>query len=388
MGAAAPDGVMTRGVRLTLALAALAACWLAAAGVASARTVWLCKPGQRPDPCSVSLATTVFSPTLHKLRVIHPARDAKPAIDCFYVYPTVSDQKTTLANRHVDPEERSIALYQSARYSQYCRVFAPMYRQVTVTALDSGNKESPKQLATPVGDVRAAFATYLRRYNHGRGFVLIGHSQGSFVLEQLIAKDIDAKPALRKRMVSAILLGGNVLVKRHKNVGGTFQHIPACRSATQLGCVIAFSTFDQTPPANSLFGRTTVTGDQVLCTNPAALGGGAARVDPVFPSAPFAPGTLTAAGISLLKITQPAASTTWISEPGAYSARCSSAGGASVLQVTAVNGAQTATPSPDPTWGLHLLDANIVLGNLISVVHTEANAYAARPSAPLTPATH
>jgi hypothetical protein len=256
-----------------------------------------------------------------------------------------------------------------------------MYRQVTVTALDSGNQETPQQLATPVKDVRAAFATYLRQDNHGRGFVLIGHSQGSFVLEQLIAKDVDSKPAVRKRLVSAILLGGNVLVKRHKNVGGSFQHIPACRSATQLGCVIAFSTFDQPPPANALFGRTTVAGDQVLCTNPAALAGGAATVDPVFPSAPFAPGTLIAAGISLLKITQPKAPTTWVSEPGSYRAHCSSAGGASVLQITALHGAQTATPSPDPTWGLHLLDANIELGNLLSVVHSEINAFAARPTA-------
>jgi Protein of unknown function (DUF3089) len=371
------------GVVAVLVLAAAFA--LPAAGPAAARTVWLCKPGQSPDPCNVGLATTVFSPTLHKLRVTHPARAKPPAVDCFYVYPTVSDQKTTLANLHVDPEERSIALYQAARYSQYCRVFAPMYRQVTVTALDSGNKESPRQLATPVNDVRAAFATYLRRYNHGRGFVLIGHSQGSFVLEQLIAKDIDSKPAVRRRLVSAILLGGNVLVRRGKNAGGSFRQVPACRSATQLGCVIAFSTFDQPPPANALFGRTTVAGDQVLCTNPAALSGGAAKVDPVFPSAPFAPGTLIAAGISLLKITQPTASTPWISEPGAYRARCSSAGGAHVLQVTALRGAQTATPSPAPTWGLHLLDANIALGNLVSVVHSEANAYAARPAAPLAP---
>jgi hypothetical protein len=375
--------------RLLCALVAAAALALAVTATASARTVWLCKPGQSPDPCNVSLATTVFSPTLHKLKVIHPARAKKPAIDCFYVYPTVSDQKTTLANLHVDPEERSIALYQAARYSQHCRVFAPMYRQVTVTALNSGNTESPKQLAIPVNDVRAAFATYLRKYNHGRGFVLIGHSQGSFVLEQLIAKDVDRKPAVRKRLVSAILLGGNVLVAdptHPKSTGGSFQHVPACRSDTQLGCVIAFSTFDQPPPANSLFGRTTVSGDHVLCTNPAALGGGAAKVDPVFPSAPFAPGTVIAGGIALLKITQPAASTTWISEPGAYRAQCSSAGGANVLQITALDGAQTATPSPDPTWGLHLLDANIELGNLVSVVHSEANAYAARPSAPLAPA--
>jgi hypothetical protein len=308
----------------------------------------------------------------------------KPPIDCFYVYPTVSDQSTPLANLQIDPEERSVALYQAARYSQYCRVFAPMYRQVTLSGLFSG-KVTATQEQIPLSDVRAAFATYLRKYNHGRGFVLIGHSQGSFVLEQLIAKDIDGKPAVRKRLVSALLFGGNVLVKRGKGIGGTFQHVPACRSATQLGCVIAFSTFDQIPPANSLFGRTNVAGEQVLCTNPAALGGGAADVDPVFPAQHFASGTQTGSSLSALKLTQPTASTTWVSEPGAYRAQCSSAGGANVLEIHALGGAQTPQPAPDATWGLHLLDATVALGNLVSVVHSEADAYAARPAAPLAP---
>ncbi|MGH2894867.1 MAG: DUF3089 domain-containing protein [Solirubrobacteraceae bacterium] len=371
-------------LRLLSAVAVTAALALAAAGIASARTVWLCKPGASPDPCNVGLDTTVFSPALHKLRVLHPKRVTRPAIDCFYVYPTVSDQPTPLANRHIDPEERSVALFQAARYSQYCRVFAPMYRQVTLSGLLSG-KVTPKQQAIPLRDVRAAFATYMRKDNHGRGFVLIGHSQGSFVLEQLIAKDIDPKPAVRRQLVSALLFGGNVLVRRRQNVGGTFHHVPACRAAAQLGCVIAFSTFDQTPPANSLFGRTTVAGDQVLCTNPAALGGGAANVDVVYPSASFAGGTQTSSSIGLLKIPQPKASTPWVSLPGVYRARCSSAGGANVLEISPLGGAPTPQPVPDATWGLHLVDANIALGNLISVVHSEANAYAARPSAPLTP---
>jgi hypothetical protein len=362
---------------LTFGLVAVTAL-LGLSASASARVVWLCKPGPPHNPCNVSLATTVFSPTLHKLAVTRPQAVRKPAIDCFYVYPTVSDQKTTNANLQIDPEERSIALYQAARYSQYCRVFAPMYRQITVPALQSGNRETPAQTKLPLADVTNAFKTYLRRYSHGRGFVLIGHSQGSFVLEQLIAQEIDPNPALRKRLVSAILLGGNVLVKRGRAVGGTFKHIPACHGNAQLGCVIAFSTFDQPPPANSLFGRTTVPGDEVLCTNPAALGGGAARVDPIFPSAPFAPGTLIAAGIALLKITQPPATTEWLSLPNAYRARCSSAAGANVLQITPLDGAQTPAPSPDPTWGLHLLDAQIALGNLVSVVRSEAAAYAAR----------
>ena len=49
-------------------------------------------------------------------------------------------------------------------------------------------------------------------------------------------------------------------------------------------------------------------------------------------------------------------------------------------------GAETPQPAPDATWGLHLLDANVALGNLVSVVHSEADAYAARPAAPLAPA--
>jgi Protein of unknown function (DUF3089) len=338
---------------------------------ASARTVWLCRPGEHANPCAVSLSTTVYSPTLRALRVVHPRPVRPPAIDCFYVYPTVSPQKTTLSNLRIDPAERSVALYQVARYAQYCRVFAPMYRQVTLPALLSGDQETPAELAVPIRDVTAAFNTYLRRYSHGRGFVLIGHSQGSLVLKQLIARDIDRKPALRRRLVSAILMGGNVLVRRGRRTGGTFQRIPACRSASELGCVIAFSTFDQTPPAVSFFGRTAVTGDQVLCTNPAALGGGTAKLVPIIPSARFARGTT----FGLLRLTLPAPSTEFASEPGAYRAHCSSAGGADVLQIAPVGGAQVPTPAPSPAWGLHLLDANIAMGNLLSVIRREAAAY-------------
>jgi hypothetical protein len=249
-----------------------------------------------------------------------------------------------------------------------------------VPALQSGNRETPRELRVPIGDVRRAFASYLRRYNHGRGFVLIGHSQGSSVLRRLIAQDVDGHPAVRRRMVSAILLGGNVLVKRGRNVGGDFKHVPTCRSATQLGCVVAFSSFNQVPPATSLFGRTKVPGDQVLCVNPARLVG-ATTADPIFPSQPFAPGTLIALGITLLRLTQPMPATVWSSEPGAYAVHCAAVNGAHVLEVTARHGAQVATPSPDPTWGLHLLDANIVLGNLITLVRREAAAYRP-PSSP------
>jgi hypothetical protein len=367
---------MRKRVLLLVLVGALAA--LSCASAAGAKTVWLCKPGALPDPCTPGLSTTVYSPSLHRESVEQPKAVRHPAVDCFYVYPTVSDQTTRHANLHIDPEENSTALFQAARYSQYCRVFAPMYRQVTVPYLQRTGNETLADLALPLADVRAAFKDFLARYSHGRGFVLIGHSQGSSLLRELIAKDIDTKPALRKRLVSAILMGGGVLVRHGSDVGGDFKHVRACHSATQLGCVIAFSTFDQPVPAASKFGRVRRAKYDVLCTNPAALTGGYGVLNPIFPSKPFAPGTLIALGTLLLGVKQPMPPTVWSTEPGAYRAHCSSANGAHVLQITALRGAPVPHPSPDATWGLHLMDANIALGNLIGVVRSEAAAYVRR----------
>ncbi len=348
---------------------------LALAPGASAKTVWLCFPGHHPNPCTPGLSTTVYTPTLKKIRVDHPKAVKNPSVDCFYVYPTVSGQKTGNANLHIDPVERSIALYQAARYSQYCKVYAPIYRQVTLAGIGQGTPTTKPNHKIALADVRQAFATYLKKYNHGRGFVLIGHSQGSFVLRSLIAKDVDPKPAVRQRLVSAILLGGNVLVKKGRDIGGDFKHIPACHSAQQVHCVIAFSTFDQTVPAQSKFGVSTTPGTQVLCTNPAALGGGSAVLNPIGPSKPFDPTSILSAGIKLLGLTFPHPPTVWWTSPGAYRARCSSANNANVLQITALRGAKTPNPSPDPTWGLHLLDASVALGNLIADVKSETAAF-------------
>jgi hypothetical protein len=365
-----------------LAVAALAlALALAPAGGASAapKTVWLCKPGLAKDPCTPGLRTTFYSPSGERLRVGRPHADRPPKFDCFYVYPTVSDQKTPLANRHVDPEQRSIALYQTARYSQHCRVFAPMYRQYTLAALLAGGL-SPELAAIPYGDVRNAWRTYLRKYNHGRGVVLVSHSQGTYMLRQLVAREIDPKPRLRRKLISAVLLGGNVTVAQGRDAGGDFKHVRACRSRRQTGCVVAYSTFNAPVPEGARFGRTDAAGQEVLCTNPANLRGGAGILDPISPSAPFAPGTTIAAAISITGVDLPHPPTPWVEIPGAYRASCSSAGGADVLQITPQRGAPVYTPSPDPGWGLHLVDANIALGNLVDLVRAQAATWARRHS--------
>jgi hypothetical protein len=330
----------------------------------------------------------VFKPFDKRIGVTHPRVAAHPKVDCFYVYPTVSDQQTAQATKARDPEVRDIALYQAARYSQLCRVYAPLYRQITVPALNRGDATAA-QVRSAERDVAEAFRAYLRHDNHGRGFVLIGHSQGTFHLIQVIRREIDRRPSVRRRLVSAILLGGNVTVRKGSDRGGVFSHVPACRRPSQLGCVIAFSTFDTVPPADTFFGRgsnafagafgqPTGPNFRVLCTNPGALGGGTAKLDSIVPSKPFAPGTLIAAGIAVLQFPLPQASTTFIEGRDAFSGRCATVNGARVLSVTPSPGTPDPKSSPDARWGLHLVDASVAMGELLDVLRTQITAYHAR----------
>lgn len=343
--------------------------------------------GARERPCTIGLDTTRTSPTGAVLGIdrVRRARDRK--VDCFYVYPTVSDQERPAATKAIDPELRAIARFQASRYSRDCRVFAPVYRQITLQGLNQPDSVTPALRDRAYRDVRSAWREYLRRDNRGRGVVIVGHSQGTFQLRRLISEEIDPKASVRRKLVSALLLGGNVLVKRGSDRGGDFKSIRACRSSAQLGCVVAFSIFNAPVPQDARFGRTggrsfsaPVPGTEVLCTNPASLRGGSGTITPVFPTEPFPTSTTIGLGNSAIGFPFPdpkTIDTPWISAPGAYRAACSSEDGADVLQVRSRNGAPVLRPLPDPTWGLHLTDANLPLGDLADIVRTQARRYVA-----------
>ncbi len=383
----APRRARARSSRWLLPLVVVAAAGIGATP-ASARTVWLCAPGVANNPCTANLNTTILGPS-GPTGVEHVRDASKPAIDCFYVYPTVSAEGTLNADLKITPEQTLVAIQQASRFSQVCRVWAPMYRQVTVSGLLSGSATKVAAgEAIAYSDVAAAWRDYLAHDNHGRGVVLIGHSQGSGMLIRLLAQEIDDKPSVRRRLVSAIIPGGNLAVRVGSDVGGSFKHIPTCQSAQQIGCAIAYSTFDQTPPADSIFGRESaaygavlggapIPGTQVACTNPAALGGGSATLQSYSVDRPV-PGPLgvVAAGLGPLPT---GVSTLWFQPVGAYTAQCVSENGANVLLATPTPGTGVLTPEPTAEWGLHLADIDLSIGNLVDDVRSEAAAYLAHP---------
>jgi pimeloyl-ACP methyl ester carboxylesterase len=159
-----------------------------------------------------------------------PAAD--PGIDCFYIYPTVSRDPGTNSDMVIGPEETNVVYNQAARLNSTCRVFAPMYRQVTL-AMIGGGGPAPAPGVSPFGmaygDVVDAFKDYIATKSDGRGFVLIGHSQGSRLLSRLIQDEIDDEPLLRDRLVAAYLLGFPLHVPEGEVVGGDPRQHPAVR---------------------------------------------------------------------------------------------------------------------------------------------------------------
>ena len=240
---------------------------------------WLCRPG-RADACAVDQSTTIVAANGTLTREDWKANPNAP-IDCFYVYPTVSTDTGGNSDMNAGPEENGVVRAQLARFASQCRVFAPLYRQATLTALRAAATGSPIAVDRALGynDVLDAWNHYLQHDNNGRGVVLIGHSQGSGVLTQLMRNEIDGKP-VQSKLISALLLGTSLAVPKGKDVGGAFQHIPLCHSASQVGCAIAYASFRSTipPPANSRFGRVQGENMQAACVNPAALGGGSGEL--------------------------------------------------------------------------------------------------------------
>ena len=362
--------------RLIAAAIAIACTGAIAAPATSAKTVWVCHPDTAKDPCDSSLTAQRVAVDGALGAVERTRRTRRPPIDCFYVYPTVSGQPTPTATRAIDPEIKAIAFQHGARFTQHCRMFVPVYRQFTLAAIANPGGITPALRERGYRDVRAAWRDYLENENDGRGVVLIGHSQGTFVLRELIAREIDPKPAERRRIVSAVLLGGNVTVAKNRDVGGDFKRMRACRSATQIGCVVAYSIFGEDPPADARFGLVPEADRdklEVLCTNPASLRGGTGTLDGYIGTAPF-PGLL-GAGIQIQSGGLPETSAPWLHQAAHYRAECRRSGDANVLDATPVPGARELVPVPDPGWGWHLADVSLAYGNLTDLVRTQSRAY-------------
>lgn len=304
--------------------------------------------------------------------------DPDAPVDCFYAYPTASED-ATLSSDFNAGREREVAFQQAARLSSVCRMFAPTYRSITLAGLFNpalpGDRDEARKNA--FDDVVDAWNHYLANDNNGRGVILLGHSQGTGQLIRLLSEVVDSDPAQRSLLISAIMLGGSVSVPEGEVVGGSMNNIPLCEAADQTGCIITYASFRKTapPPADSYFGKPgsrtapAVEGQQAGCTNPANFGG-SGELSSAFSTGDWAFTTPPAEPIS----------TPYMGFPGMLTAECVYDGTFSYLQIT-INAdpndsrADDITGDLSPQWGLHSVDWELAALNILDVVTQQIAAY-------------
>ena len=349
----------------------------------SADSMWLCRPGLAHDYCYDNIdATAVLTDSSLQFVPHVPATD--PKFDCFYVYPTVNlsqapgnDTNFSDVSLKLDP-----LLSQAAPFTGLCRVFAPLYRQVTIGTIENPSPSAQQYLDIAYGDVLDAFKHYMGQFNDGRPFVLMGHSQGAMMLTRLLREQFD-DTRLRGRFVSALLIGdtpGELYVPPGKAIGGTFQNIPLCTSDAQTDCVIGYNSFSEEspPPPNGGIAGGVPAGMQTACTNPAALGGGKARfAGSYFPNHSFQL-------VFQINVGPPGIDTPFTLYRDYFTGECvTRADGVTYLAIgTQTDPGDQRMPNDirNPVvenlgFGLHLLDYNLPLQDLLSLVAKQADTY-------------
>lgn len=347
-------------------------------------STWLCLPG-RKDGCSTPLPTTALNPNDYGSTGLSTvAKD--PPVDCFYVYPTVSSDSGMNSDLVAGREERLTAESQFARFASVCRTFAPVYRQMTLASVVAyaAGADITTNAAIAYRDVLAAWRNYIRTRNQGRPFVLIGHSQGSLMLGQLIAREIERDPAVAKRMLLAIIPGYNVLVPQGKLVGGTFKATPLCSRAGETGCIMSWTSFREknAPPPGAIFGYADQPRMTVGCVNPARPG---SRAWESLDSYWFTRSSLPVPGGPIDWSTEGPPPTPYVRTEGLVSARCINDGPRGYLSVRTnadpkdkrtdrIGGEVGVLGMFLPGWGMHLADIAEAQGDLVREVGALAEA--------------
>jgi hypothetical protein len=167
--------------------------------------------------------------------------------DVFFVYPTAwrADGKYPLSTID-NTEMRFWAQYylktKASAFEAAGNIFAPYYRQFDAQFLIEHQKDggdiTKYYEGVPATDIIAAFDYYIKNYNSGRPFILVGHSQGSIMLTVILFEYLKQNPDVYKRMVAAYLIGVPITKQDYKNN----PHIKPAQNADDIGVIISYNT--------------------------------------------------------------------------------------------------------------------------------------------------
>lgn len=164
------------------------------------------------------------------------------SIDVFYCYPTLiaspDDKRWNVPIEDSIQRNRVISeaiQFQASAFSFAGNMYIPYYRQAHLRSyyeLEHGGRDA---LLLAYSDVKAAFQYYLDHYNHGKGIILAGHSQGSTHLSFILKDFFDGTP-LQKQLIAAYIPGIGI-------DSSNYQHIKLMDAPDAIGGFVTWNTF-------------------------------------------------------------------------------------------------------------------------------------------------
>ena len=175
--------------------------------------------------------------------------DTTHKADVFYVYPTVSmisyaDNGNSwfadITQAEVREEANGNQRFNKMLYDDY-NFYAPYYRQMIFESYNQPDSVLQRNAAIAAQDVNDAFQYYMKHGNGGRPFFLVGHSQGSQVLIELLKSGMAEEQ--RKMMVAAYCIGYQVTAE---DLTHCPDRLSPANDSTEVGKLIIFNSVTDT----------------------------------------------------------------------------------------------------------------------------------------------
>lgn len=168
-------------------------------------------------------------------------------VDIFYLYPTAwhkvnkNGPDICEINNHMMLRNTKLSLkFLGSQFSTIGNMYAPYYRQADSAYILSLNYDQQDKFFSgiPKSDVFAAFDYYIKNYNHGRPFILVGHSQGSAEILNLLSEYMKSNPKVYQRMITAYVVGYSVT----KDYLAKNPHLKFAQGPDDTGVIISYNT--------------------------------------------------------------------------------------------------------------------------------------------------
>ncbi|MDR0365024.1 MAG: DUF3089 domain-containing protein [Bacteroidales bacterium] len=177
-----------------------------------------------------------------------PAVENQKPVDIFYVYPTlpsnpVDANGNSLNWTNIDqPSQRKVPysnqqFFQTVYAGDDYNFYAPYYRQIILDIYRSDRKARLEKSKIPVEDIANAFQYYMKHFNNGRPFILMGYSQGASVLIELLKNSMT--DAQFQQMIAAYMIGFEI---RSEDLTAYPHRLISAKDSSDTHCIIVYNS--------------------------------------------------------------------------------------------------------------------------------------------------